>query len=79
MLCGHVVQQYSGLHTYTAWVPSALKKDEEIALEFETVQTHVTYPWPAAVGQNEPMSLKYDTDLFVLSPYETKVQRTKVR
>ena len=64
---------------YAAILPKALKKNEEVTIEFESVQTHATYPWPASVGQNEAMSLKYDTDLFVVSPYETKVQRTKIR
>lgn len=64
---------------YAAVLPKGLKKNEEITLELETVQTHATYPWPASVGQNDPQLLKYDTDMFVISPYPTKVQRTKIR
>ena len=64
---------------YAVVLPKALKKNEEVTIELESVQTHATYPWPASVGQNEVMSLKYDTDLFVVSPYQTKVQRTKIR
>ena len=60
-------------------LPNGLKKEESVNIELESVQTHSTYPWPEAVGQSEDMNLIYETDLFVLSPYETKVQRTKIR
>lgn len=60
-------------------LPKGLKKDEVITLELETVQTHATYAWPQSVGQSEDMFLKYETDLFVISPYPTQVQRTKIR
>lgn len=45
----------------------------------ETVQTHATYPWPKTAAQNEAQSLKYEADLFILSPYPTLVQRTKIK
>lgn len=56
-----------------------MKRNEDITLELETVQTHVTYPWPESISQGEEMSLKYDADLFVLSPYRSTIQRTKIR
>ncbi|EJD01498.1 oligosaccharyl transferase alpha subunit [Fomitiporia mediterranea MF3/22] len=69
----------SNTYLYAAVLPNGLKKDEAITVELETVQTHATYPWPPEVGQNAEMSLKYETDLFILSPYATSVQRTKIR
>ncbi|KAF5393614.1 hypothetical protein D9757_000029 [Collybiopsis confluens] len=48
-------------------------------LVLETVQTHATRPWPEKAAQGEEQSLKYQTFLFVLSPYKTNVQRTKVK
>ncbi|KAI5120685.1 hypothetical protein M0805_006974 [Coniferiporia weirii] len=66
-------------YLYAVILPNGLRKDEAITIELESVQTHATYPWPAAIGQSEAMSLKYETDLFVLSPYPTSVQRTKIR
>jgi oligosaccharyltransferase complex subunit alpha (ribophorin I) len=45
----------------------------------ETVQTDATYPWPREAAQGDPQVLKFDTELFVVSPYETVVQRTKIR
>ena len=60
-------------------LPNGLKKDESITLELETVQTHATYAWPPAVSQGDDYFLKYETDLFVISPYPTQVQRTKIR
>ncbi|KAH8118689.1 oligosaccharyl transferase alpha subunit [Phellopilus nigrolimitatus] len=69
----------SDTYLYAAVLPNGLKKDEAITVELETVQTHATYPWPAAISQKDEMSLKYEADLFVLSPYHTAVQRTKIR
>lgn len=48
-------------------------------MDLETVQSNAGVPVPAAVGQEDPHSLKYTTGLFVISPYSTKVQRTKIR
>ena len=45
----------------------------------ETVQTHATYPSPEEAAQKDPQSLKYHTELLVLSPYKTAVQRTKIK
>lgn len=53
--------------------------NETVTIIVGTVQTHATYPWPEQSGQMELQSLKYESDLFVLSPYKTLVQRTKLR
>ena len=60
-------------------LPRKLAVNGTINLVLETVQTHATYPYPAYATQKDPQLLKYDTDLFVLSPYTTLVQRTKVK
>lgn len=60
-------------------LPRKLAVNGTINLVLETVQTHATQPYPAYAAQTDPQLLKYDTDLFVLSPYTTLVQRTKVR
>ncbi|KAL5527772.1 hypothetical protein ACEPAG_6573 [Sanghuangporus baumii] len=73
------LNKQSNVYLYAVVLPKGLKKNESVTVELETVQTHATYPWPASITQNEEMSLKYETDLFVLSPYVTNVQRTKVR
>ena len=64
---------------YAAVLPKALKKNEEVTIEFESVQTHATYPWPEEAGQKDGQALKYDTDLFVVSPYKTSVERIKFK
>jgi oligosaccharyltransferase complex subunit alpha (ribophorin I) len=50
-----------------------------INLVVETVLTHTTSPWPEQAAQQDDQSLKYEGDLFVLSPYKTVTQRIKVR
>ncbi|KAN0097621.1 Ribophorin I [Tylopilus felleus] len=67
------------VHVFAVTLPKKLAVNGTINLVLETVQTHATHPYPAYAAQADPQLLKYDTDLFVLSPYTTLVQRTKVR
>ncbi|KAH6914915.1 oligosaccharyltransferase alpha subunit [Coprinopsis sp. MPI-PUGE-AT-0042] len=60
-------------------LPKSLSASKSLNLVFETVQTHATRPWPETAGQDEEQKMKYTTDLFVLSPYSTVIQRTKLR
>ncbi|KAI9066772.1 oligosaccharyl transferase alpha subunit [Trametes sanguinea] len=69
----------SGVFLYTVELPKALDTNGTANLVVETVQTHATYPWPQEAAQKDPQSLKYSTELFVISPYKTAVQRTKIR
>ena len=64
---------------YTAVLPKPLKVNETATIELETVLTKATYPWPPKVDQKDDLAIKLETDLFVISPYKTVVQRTKVR
>ncbi|KAG2118751.1 Ribophorin I [Suillus discolor] len=60
-------------------LPKALAVNGTLNLVLETMQTHVTHPFPEQAAQNEPQLLKYETDLFTISPYTTLVQRTKIK
>jgi oligosaccharyltransferase complex subunit alpha (ribophorin I) len=60
-------------------LPVSLGKDETAKVVVETIQTHATHPWPEAAGQDDDQALKYETSLFVISPYHTSSQRTKIR
>ncbi|KAF9534334.1 oligosaccharyl transferase alpha subunit [Crepidotus variabilis] len=66
-------------HLVDITLPKALSTDKTLNLVLETVQTHATWPSPATAAQNEDQSLKYQTNLLILSPYKTSVQRTKVK
>lgn len=70
---------YSGAYLYAVEFPKTLKTNQTANLVVETVLTHATYAWPQEATQKEGQSLKFETDLFVLSPYPTLVQRTKIR
>ncbi|OJT10161.1 Dolichyl-diphosphooligosaccharide--protein glycosyltransferase subunit 1 [Trametes pubescens] len=69
----------SGVFLYTVELPKALNTNGTANLVVETVQTHATFPWPQEAAQKDPQSLKYNAELFVISPYKTLVQRTKIR
>lgn len=64
---------------YAVELPKPLGVNGTTTIVLETVQTHATYPWPAEAAQKDDQLLKYETDLFVISPYKTAVQRTRVR
>ncbi|KIJ57101.1 hypothetical protein M422DRAFT_773793 [Sphaerobolus stellatus SS14] len=70
---------HTGVWSYTASLPKSLKVHGDIILEFDTVQSNAGKAVPAAIAQGEPESLEYSVDLFILSPYSTSVQRTKIR
>lgn len=70
---------YSATYYYSVALPKALDTNQTANLVLETVQTHAAYPFPPEAAQDDPQALKYDTDLFVLSPYKTLVQRTKFK
>ncbi|KAJ3986884.1 Ribophorin I [Lentinula detonsa] len=66
-------------HNLDVNLEKPLEAGATINLVLETVQTHATWPWPKQAAQDEDQSLKYETSLFVLSPYNTSVQRTKFK
>lgn len=73
------VVAYSATYYYSVALPKALDKDQTASLTLETVQTHAAYPFPPHSSQDDRQALKYDTELFVLSPYKSLVQKTKFK
>ncbi|KAF7355305.1 Dolichyl-diphosphooligosaccharide--protein glycosyltransferase subunit 1 [Mycena sanguinolenta] len=69
----------TGVHLLDITLPQPLALNASVNIVLEAIQTHATYPWPETASQQEPQALKYKTDLLVLSPYHTAVQRTKIR
>ena len=69
----------SDMSFFDVTLPKNLSADKTLNLVLETIQTHATRPWPEVATQKEEQKMKYSTDLFVLSPYHTLVQRTKLR
>ncbi|KAG8765199.1 dolichyl-diphosphooligosaccharide--protein glycosyltransferase subunit 1 [Ceratobasidium sp. 428] len=64
---------------YSIKLPKSLKLNETANVVVSTVQSHASTPLPASAGQGEPQSLLYKTPLYVLSPYRSALQRTKIR
>ncbi|KAJ3563847.1 hypothetical protein NP233_g8674 [Leucocoprinus birnbaumii] len=60
-------------------LPKKLGTNATLNLVVETIQTHLTEPWPEYATQKDQQALRYTTDLFVLSSYPTLVQRTKIK
>ena len=69
----------SGTYLYAVEFPKNLKTNDTANLVVETVQTHAIHPWPEEASQKDDQTLQYEADLFILSPYPTLVQRTKIK
>ncbi|KAI0736193.1 oligosaccharyl transferase alpha subunit [Fomitopsis betulina] len=69
----------NGVHLYSVELPQALRTNGTTNLVVETMETHATYPWPEEAGQKDGQALKHHTSLFVVSPYETSVERIKLK
>ncbi|KAJ7095377.1 Ribophorin I [Mycena belliarum] len=74
-----VADSTNGIRLVDITLPQTLGLNATVNIVLETIQTHATYPWPERASQQEDQALKYETDLFVLSPYHTAIQRTKIR
>ncbi|KAH9918214.1 oligosaccharyl transferase alpha subunit [Epithele typhae] len=69
----------SGVYLYTIELPKALDTNGTANLVIDTVQSHATYAWPQEARQQEEQAMKYHSEVLVISPYKTVVQRTKLR
>ncbi|GLB33802.1 putative essential subunit of the N-oligosaccharyl transferase (OST) complex [Lyophyllum shimeji] len=74
-----VLDTNRNFHLVDVTLPKPLAANATLNLVLETLQTHATWAWPEQASQKDDQALKYQTDLFVLSPYYTAVQRTKVK
>ncbi|KAG9037725.1 dolichyl-diphosphooligosaccharide--protein glycosyltransferase subunit 1 [Tulasnella sp. JGI-2019a] len=64
---------------YGVTLPKPLKVNETATLALHTLQSHASTPLPATIRQSEPLYLKYESDLYILSSYNTVIQRLKLR
>ncbi len=64
---------------YSTALPHVLAANETVTLLISTIETHATIPLPATVKQGDAQSLVYETGAYVLSPYTTLSQRTRLR
>lgn len=69
----------SAVHRVDILLPQALGLNATVNIVLDTILTHSTYPLPERATQQEDQALKHKTGLFVLSPYHTAVQRTKIK
>ncbi|KAJ7179143.1 Ribophorin I [Mycena filopes] len=69
----------NGVHLIDITLPQALALNASLNIVLDAIHTHATSPWPETAAQGDEQALKYKSDLFVLSPYHTAVQRTKIR
>jgi oligosaccharyltransferase complex subunit alpha (ribophorin I) len=51
----------------------------KVNLRVALVLTNILVPYPAAITQYEPQLVTYDDDVYVVSPYVTREQRTTVK
>ena len=74
-----VNRSFSKAFLFGVELDKPLPVDSTVNIVFDTVETHATFPWPQTASQEEEQKLKYNTSLFIVSPYHTAVQRTKFK
>jgi len=66
-------------YLYAISLPKALKLDQTVNIVVSTVQSHASVALPATASQGEPQSLMFSSPLYIISPYKSILQRTKIR
>lgn len=56
-----------------------MAENASATLVVNSVLVHASTPFPASIKQSEPQSLQFSTEAYVLSPYKTITERTKIR
>jgi oligosaccharyltransferase complex subunit alpha (ribophorin I) len=56
-----------------------MAENASATLVVNSVLVHASTPFPATVKQGDPQSLKFSIEAYVLSPYKTISERTKIR
>ena len=56
-----------------------MAEDETATIVVNSILSHASTPFPATVKQGDPQLLKFSTDAYILSPYRTLSERTKIR
>jgi len=56
-----------------------MKENAGATLVVNSALIHASTPFPASIKQGDPQSLKFSTEAYVLSPYKTISERTKIR
>lgn len=56
-----------------------MEEDASATLVVNSVLVHASTAYPAAVKQGDPQAFKFSTEAYVLSPYKTIAERTKIR
>ena len=64
---------------YSISLPQVLAVNETVTLLINIIETHATSPLPATAKQADAQSLVYETGAYVLSPYATLSQKTRLR
>jgi len=68
----------SNAHLYSVELPP-MTGEATATIVVNSVLSHASTPFPASVKQGDPQLLTFSTDAYVLSPYRTLSERTKVR
>ena len=59
--------------------PASFLRGDVLNIVVGTTLSHASTPSPASAAQSDPARLKFETDMLILSPYETLSQKTKIR
>lgn len=64
---------------YSINLPKPLGVNDTLLLTVSTIESHPSTPLPAVAKQTDQQSLLYETNAYIVSPYGTVNQRTKIK
>ncbi|PVG00015.1 Ribophorin I [Serendipita vermifera] len=68
----------SNAFLYTVELP-AMAENATATLIVNSILSHASAPFPASIKQSDPQALKFTTEAYVMTPYHTLSERTKIR
>ncbi|KIM19466.1 hypothetical protein M408DRAFT_47828, partial [Serendipita vermifera MAFF 305830] len=70
--------QKSNAYLYSVELPP-MAEDATATIVVNSILSHASTPFPESIKQADPQLLKFSTEAYVLSPYRTLSERTKIR
>lgn len=68
----------SNAYLYSVELP-AMAEDATATIVVNSILSHASTPFPASIKQGESQLLKFSAEAYVMSPYRTLSERTKIR
>ena len=73
-----MLMSYSNAYLYSVELPP-MAEDATATIVVNSILSHASTPFPASIKQGEAQLLQFSTDAYIITPYKTISERTKIR